>query len=696
METLCTVCEDLASRLSKEPEFSSQIPGDFNSLEERAAAGCAFCRLLRLYLVYGTQSNVQKLRAGGIRGLHIAAAPEYILAWSPLPEDPAVVVWPRLDLYLGGQTSYHDETPVSPSSEVDDVEPRSQRVIHALDHDGGLDNLIGIAQRWISTCLGTHRECNIEYGAAMRPPNPPQRVAPLLPTRVIDVGDGPGPPSPRLYTRASNQHRAEYFALSYTWGVGMFPARMTKSNLSSMTQGIDMASLPQTVQDAIIFTKRMGLSRYLWVDALCIIQTEGKGAGAGRDGAHVADWAVESSKFGEYYYNALCTLAATGTTCSTDGLFLHRPGLEYAVQPLSLHRYHTEDDSLREMTIEPQFPSWLDSIAFAPLLSRGWTVQERAMSMRILHFARDCVLWECCATRASEYCPSRIQEDDERGMIAGYVLMNLLLTLECEDDDKINVHWFDLVTMYILCEFTFFSDRLSALSGVARRIHDLTGKRYLAGLWEGTLEHGVVWYIKIPDSAAWKAETGNYIAPSWSWASIRGAASMYFLYQDHNGDGSDIPTLQGDWLFPLEVLHADTELTGPDPMGPVRGGRLRMRGQGLQINVLDGFWGDWEEKRQGLTNVATLGAKNGDMAQSVFELYLDDTLSSRRDALSSIFCLLAAVEDSDEAGRRAAGIALGDTGRERGGVKEYMRLGLISAPLSCFRDNTPSAVVDIV
>jgi len=372
METLCDQCKDLTSQSTRESDISCEIVETFLCLEKRAAAGCALCRLVRLSILYSTRANVQKLRGDGL-GVHLAAAPEYILVWSPLPDDPAVVLWPRLDLYLAGRTNYHDDSPVSVSSDADDVEPRAERVIHSLQSDNDVDKVVEISRKWISTCLRTHGECQVEFGATDRPTHPQRRV-PLLPTRVIDVGEGPGPPSPRLFVRPSEEHRAEYFALSYTWGSGMFPARMTKSNLRSMQQGIDMSTLPRTVQDAIVFTKRMGLARYLWVDALCIIQTEGKGTGGG-DEAHTADWKVESAKFGEYYYNALCTLAATGSTCSTDGLFLNRPGLDYAVQSLDLHRYNPAGP-LRDMTIEPHFPSWLDSIAFAPLLSRGWTVQE--------------------------------------------------------------------------------------------------------------------------------------------------------------------------------------------------------------------------------------------------------------------------------------------------------------------------------
>jgi hypothetical protein len=41
----------------------------------------------------------------------------------------------------------------------------------------------------------------------------------------------------------------------------------------------------------------------------------------------------------------------------------------------------------------------------APLNTRGWVMQERLLSRRILHFGADMMYWECCIRSASELCP---------------------------------------------------------------------------------------------------------------------------------------------------------------------------------------------------------------------------------------------------------------------------------------------------
>lgn len=91
---------------------------------------------------------------------------------------------------------------------------------------------------------------------------------PLLPRRVVSVGNGPG----ELFTvHESNQNeRDDYVALSYCWGLEV-GFRTTMGNLGDLKAGLDVSVLPRTLQDAIEITRGLGY-KYLWVDALCILQ----------------------------------------------------------------------------------------------------------------------------------------------------------------------------------------------------------------------------------------------------------------------------------------------------------------------------------------------------------------------------------------------------------------------------------------
>ncbi|KAB8270623.1 ankyrin repeat-containing domain protein [Aspergillus minisclerotigenes] len=52
-------------------------------------------------------------------------------------------------------------------------------------------------------------------------------------------------------------------------------------------------------------------------------------------------------------------------------------------------------------------PSWVGLLAQGPLQSRGWCLQERELSPRVLHYTPSQVLWECRAFKASEGWPER-------------------------------------------------------------------------------------------------------------------------------------------------------------------------------------------------------------------------------------------------------------------------------------------------
>ena len=45
--------------------------------------------------------------------------------------------------------------------------------------------------------------------------------------------------------------------------------------------------------------------------------------------------------------------------------------------------------------------------------------QERAMSRRTLHFAKDCVYWECQELKASEFQPSGLDDDEDNSRFVG-------------------------------------------------------------------------------------------------------------------------------------------------------------------------------------------------------------------------------------------------------------------------------------
>jgi hypothetical protein len=92
----------------------------------------------------------------------------------------------------------------------------------------------------------------------------------ILPKRVVDVGDD-STHTLRLYCPAEDK-KARYTILSHCWG-GTSPFLTLQSNIEALKQGFDIAELPTTFRDAVVFTRALGI-RYLWIDSICIIQED--------------------------------------------------------------------------------------------------------------------------------------------------------------------------------------------------------------------------------------------------------------------------------------------------------------------------------------------------------------------------------------------------------------------------------------
>jgi len=94
------------------------------------------------------------------------------------------------------------------------------------------------------------------------------RISPLLPRRVIDVGDTENV-SLRLHEPGSHE-RAHYTTLSHRWG-NKLTFKTTMENVELLREKIEFDALPLLFKNAITVTRALNI-RYLWVDAICIIQ----------------------------------------------------------------------------------------------------------------------------------------------------------------------------------------------------------------------------------------------------------------------------------------------------------------------------------------------------------------------------------------------------------------------------------------
>ncbi|KAK4182567.1 hypothetical protein QBC35DRAFT_546884 [Podospora australis] len=201
-----------------------------------------------LCTVFGRRTSPDFREPSFITPISIDFALDYVMINPVLPQDDAIILWPRRDLYLAGLPAYDDE-------DTDNIVTGGSTVAN-LQTEQGLSAIVALAEGWLRDCISTHRICSLPFGFKHQnisnlPKTAASRQIPVLPTRVIDVNG----PNPRLYVSTPGQ-KSEYFALSYSWGVGTLPSRMTRHNFEARQTYMDMGSLPQTIRDAITFTTK--------------------------------------------------------------------------------------------------------------------------------------------------------------------------------------------------------------------------------------------------------------------------------------------------------------------------------------------------------------------------------------------------------------------------------------------------------
>ncbi|KAH7139399.1 heterokaryon incompatibility protein-domain-containing protein [Dendryphion nanum] len=344
-----------------------------------------------------------------------------------------------------------------------------------------------------------------------------------------------------------------YTALSYCWGSkadSMGQSITTANNIEERLLKIPFDSLSRVIQDAVIATRRLGL-RYLWVDALCIIQGDEK------------DWAKESENMGLVYTNAFITIAALASASCHQG-FLRRP----KPLPILFHSLGSRDPSKRNSIVKamsamskllsiwskprvqgtyllrhlgprpgylgrgyrygwkvPTIDDYEHDLARSNWSRRGWTLQEEQLSTRVLFFGATRLQFRCVSRSWIE--PFKVQKTIK--------LSDLILdvTPKKQIPESFQVHiihkvWSSIVrSVYLPRGLTNTNDTFPAISGLARRVAKATGDEYIAGLWRSDLADGLLWMIDRPTKRGLEghrfdlAGHQGYFCPSWSWAAAK-------------------------------------------------------------------------------------------------------------------------------------------------------------------------------
>ncbi|RSL58820.1 hypothetical protein CEP54_007581 [Fusarium duplospermum] len=175
----------------------------------------------------------------------------------------------------------------------------------------------------------------------------------------------------------------------------------------------------------------------------------------------------------------------------------------------------------------------------ARINTRAWVMQERYMSPRGLHFGHSQLFWECREAEAAETNPFGLTLG-EPGLKSQYEDVRGYLDKESPtgtyDPEPGHVEFYHLVSQYSKCapNLSFHSDKLIAFSAILKHYCTVHNDEMVAGMRRRCLEYDLVWtrtYDSYP-SRPGQVDTPyyeTYIAPSWSWASVRARITSWTM-----------------------------------------------------------------------------------------------------------------------------------------------------------------------
>lgn len=335
-----------------------------------------------------------------------------------------------------------------------------------------------LVRHWIRQCETNHVSCCSAPGISY-----PSQI------NLIDVEEM------RLYERPSDI-QPKYLALSYIWGDVQQPLLTQARYEQWQAQGaLRHVEIPQTVRDAISLTQMIGY-RYLWVDALCIVQDDD------------SNRHHQISQMHKIYQQAELTIIAADAKHCDHGL----SGISSVNK--RTQRHHTYQ--LPGMSFERLPLSTRRSLETSPWRTRGWTFQEELCSRRALTVLPELILFTCSSATWREDVPDMINSgapfslDLQEGPL---LLAPMLRGKQGNflDTNQAIALFQDLAKQYRHRSLKWSDDIENAFSGVAGMLEQFLGPVY-HGIPEGCFDEII--------HGCWHWDTSLQRRPgfpTWSW-----------------------------------------------------------------------------------------------------------------------------------------------------------------------------------
>jgi hypothetical protein len=325
-----------------------------------------------------------------------------------------------------------------------------------------------MVRSWLHRCIEHHEPCRIGLDD-------------LRPARLLDLGAFLDDEDIQLVL-ADETGKQDYATLSYSWG-NTTTVTVTSENYKDFRSRIGLKTLPLTIQEGIKFCRQLSI-RYLWVDALCIIQENDE------------DFAQEISQMGSIYAGCLVTLAAADSTDCESGCFRGRD-LRLKMEPCT---FSDGEEEVIFSVVKSGYPCTHDIPWWTTKLERRvWVYQERMMAPRTVHFIKNEIIWECRERTLCYNCAEikwpRYPSDYAKGVKKAFIRLH-------RDEVRFSMPaifrhtWSKIIKGYSETILSNVDDRLSALAGIAQLVCQNSTHQASYGLWHHIILDELLWSAK--------------------------------------------------------------------------------------------------------------------------------------------------------------------------------------------------------
>lgn len=345
----------------------------------------------------------------------------------------------------------------------------------------------GRCREWLTKCTEHHEKTCME-----------EKMDPTkFGMRLIDVKTG---------CVVDALRNAKYVALSYVWGDKEVAKQLLLSNntykqLTTPGRLLDShPDIPKAIRDAMAITSMLGFN-YLWVDALCIRQDD------------KADQGRQIGKMDQVYSCAALTIVSTEphANCEIPGLGENTRTPNQVVCKVG------------KINLINSLPTLSRAFSASVWDTRGWTLQEKVMSKRLLIFTKSQVYWLCNATVYAE--DTNLKFSVETRSLKDIVGSYEGRSHEAESSERIYKPPFNdsvpediyqsLLKLYMMRDLTHHSDAINAFTAVLNVLAPKIGSQHW-GLPTLRFCWAMLWRLDRHFPGHRREDF-----PSWSWAGWR-------------------------------------------------------------------------------------------------------------------------------------------------------------------------------